>query len=123
MKETTIKIDAVKTTAKCPCGKAKVDNYDKYIDHEEWCSTINRCPECSEKYFVRYDPTSKKMHFITNDKTKAVFTFVDKVEYVKTAKAHYSTDYKFDLKELDMLDRISKPAVKLEMPKLGEWVF
>ena len=122
MKNKTIKIDALRTDAPCPCGKAIVSNYDKYIEHDNYCNVINRCPECSEKYFVRYDPTSKKMHFITND-GKAVFTFVNKLEYTKISKAHYSTEYKFDLKELDELDKISKPAVKLEMPKLGEWVF
>lgn len=103
MKEKIIKIDATVSEAPCLCGKGRVSNYDKYIDHKEVCSVICTCDTC-KKYTIRYNPCSKKMFFI--DSSKVSFTYVDKVRLTKVSKAHYENEYAFSLEELDHLESV-----------------
>ena len=104
MKEKIIKIDATVSEAPCLCGKGRVSNYDKYVDHKELCSVICTCDTC-KRYTIRYNPCTKKMFFIDSSKVK--FTYVDKVRLTKVAKAHYDNEYSFSLKELDHLESVS----------------
>ena len=115
MKQKKIKIDAIVSKASCPCGKHSVYNYDKIMNFKERCSVLNQCPECSEKYNVRYNPITKKMYFTDKESGKVLYTYVESIKTTKITKASYDSDYEFSLEELDALDEIAEPAFEIKL--------
>lgn len=98
-----MKIHAITYKSKCPCGKGNAYNYDKLINFQNVVSFMITCPDCKDKYIVRFDPTTKKMHFI-NKENKATYRFASKCMLSSVEKATYDTDYAYSLAELDELD-------------------
>lgn len=114
----SIKIDSIVSTAKCPCGKHTVSNYNAMIDFKETNNILNRCPECSLKYKVIHNPITKKMYFIDKETDKVVYTYVDFVKMTKISKASYDSGYQYSLEELDHLEEISKPGFEIKPVKI-----
>lgn len=99
-----VKIDAIVTRAKCPCGKEEVYNYNYMASFKELNSYIIKCPDCSKKYKVRYNPCTKKMFFINENNVS--YTWVNKVYLGKITK-NFDTlhdTYTVTLSELDNLE-------------------